>query len=87
MAHAATPVTPKSRQSVTNLKISAFQKHHSRTELAAMGKALRDKCPRVSLGEWKAPHDRPDPLQLIEISDRGRIPDLMPLRHGRIAAG
>jgi hypothetical protein len=35
----------KSRQPI-NLKIPAFQSHHSRAELAAKGKALRDKCPR-----------------------------------------
>ena len=83
MKQATTPATSKSRKPAKP-KIPAFEKHHSRTELAAMGKALRDKCPRVSLSEWKAPHDRPDPLKLIEISDRGRIPDLMPLRHGRM---
>ena len=49
-----------------------------------MGKALRDKCPRISLAKWKSPHNRPDPVQLIEQSDRGRIPELMPLRHGRM---
>ena len=49
-----------------------------------MGKALRDKCPRTSLAEWKPPHDRPDPLQLIKQSDLGRIPALVPIRHGRM---
>src|SRR5271157_346669 len=83
MAHAATLATPKSRQSV-NLKIPAFQAHRSQAELAAMGKALRDKCPLGSHAEWKPPRDRPDPVRLIEQSDQGRIPELVPLRHGRM---
>ena len=28
--------------------------------------------------------DRPDPVRLIEESDKGRIPELVPLRHGRM---
>src|SRR5271157_5349763 len=83
MKHAATPATSKSRHSV-NLKIPAFEAHHSRAELAAMGKALRDKCPRASHAEWKPPHNRPDPVRVVLKTDEGRIPDLVPLRHGRM---
>jgi uncharacterized protein (DUF2252 family) len=83
MAHAATLAEPKSRQPV-NLKIPAFQAHRSRAELAAMGEKLRDKCPRNAHAEWKPPRDRPDPVRLIEESDQGRIPELVPLRHGRM---
>ena len=83
MQQAVAPAKAKSRQPV-NSKIPAFQPHHSRAELAAIGKALRDKCPRISLAKWKPPKDRPDPLRLIEESDKGRIPQLMPLRHGRM---
>jgi uncharacterized protein (DUF2252 family) len=83
MKQAATPAKSKSRQPV-NVQIPAFQAKHSRAELAAMGKALRDKCPRNSHAEWKPPHNRPDPVRLIEQSDQGRIPELMPLRHGRM---
>jgi hypothetical protein len=60
MAHAATLEMPKSRRPV-NVKIPSFQAYRSQDELAAMGKALRDKCPRNSHAEWKPPHDRPDP--------------------------
>lgn len=83
MTHAATLATPKSRQSV-NINIPAFQAHCSRAELAAMGKTLRDKCPRISLAKWKPAPNRPDPVQLIQLSDQGRIPELVPLRHGRM---
>ena len=49
-----------------------------------MGKALRDRCPRVSHAEWNPPRDRPDPVSLVLKADEGRIPDLLPLRHGRM---
>jgi uncharacterized protein (DUF2252 family) len=85
MKHAAKTAKSKSGQS-GNLKIPAFQAHHSRAELAAMGKALRDKCPRTSHAEWKPPHNRPDPVRLVLKADEGRLPELLPLRHGRMVA-
>jgi uncharacterized protein (DUF2252 family) len=84
MASAVKLETQKSRQIVAN-KIPAFLAHHSRAELTAMGKALRDKCSRVSHAEWKPPRDRPDPVRLVLTADEGRLPDLLPLRHGRMA--
>ncbi len=57
----------------------------SRDALYAMGKAFREKCPRKSHAQWKPPADRPDPVQLVLRSEEGRIPDLLPLRHGRMA--
>jgi len=56
----------------------------SRAELKAIGKALRDKCPRTSHGQWKPPRDRQDPVRLVLKADEGRGPDLLPLRHGRM---
>ena len=48
------------------------------------GKSLREKCPRSSHAAWKAPANRPDPLRLLEQSNKGRIPELIPIRHGRM---
>jgi uncharacterized protein (DUF2252 family) len=53
-------------------------------ELYAMGKSLREKCPRSSHAVWKAPDNRPDPLRLLEQSNKGRIPELIPIRYGRM---
>jgi uncharacterized protein (DUF2252 family) len=83
MQSAAKAAKSKSAQS-DNLKIPAFQSHRSQAELTAMGKALQDKCPLESHSEWKPSKDRPDPVRLIEESDEGRIPELVPLRHGRM---
>lgn len=50
----------------------------------AKGKALRDICPRKSHAEWKVPRDRRDPVDMVLASEKGRIPELLPLRHGRM---
>ena len=48
------------------------------------GKALREKVPRTSHSEWTAPSDRPDPIQVLRESDRGRLPELLPIRYDRM---
>ena len=53
-------------------------------EQYAEGKSLREKCPRKLHAEWKAPDRRPDPVSLMEQSDEGRQPELIPIRHGRM---
>ena len=52
-------------------------------ELAA-GKALRQGCPRTSHAAWKPDARRPDPVALVLEAEKGRIPELLPLRHGRM---
>jgi uncharacterized protein (DUF2252 family) len=56
----------------------------SRAEHYAAGKALRDACPRTSHAAWKPPAGRKDPVQLVLEAEKGRIPELLPLRHGRM---
>ncbi len=58
--------------------------HASRGERLAMGKRLREGCPRSSHAAWTAPPHRPDPVDLVLKADKGRIPELLPLRHGRM---
>ena len=55
-----------------------------RAEQYAAGKALRATCPRSAHAVWKAPSDRRDPVELVLESEKGRLPDLLPLRHGRM---
>src|SRR6516225_2487328 len=62
----------------------AFQTCATRAELVAMGKALRDKCPRTAHAVWQPPSNRPDPLDLLVESSEGRIPQLVPIRYGRM---
>ena len=55
-------------------------------ERIAAGKALRDKVPRGDHGRWKRREGRPDPIQLLRAGDEGRIPELVPIRYGRMLA-
>ncbi len=56
----------------------------SRAERYALGKSLRDKVPRESHAACPARGDRLEPLRLLEESSQGRIPELIPIRYGRM---
>ena len=62
------------------------QTHNLKTyaESYAAGKALREACPRKAHAGWKALANRQDPVELVLASEKGRIPELLPLRHGRM---
>ncbi len=62
----------------------SLKPHPTRKEIYALGKSLREKCPRESHAEWKASDDRRTPLSLMEESNQGRMPHLVPIRHGRM---
>jgi uncharacterized protein (DUF2252 family) len=53
-------------------------------ERLAAGKSRRRTTPRSAHAHWKPTADRPDPVALLEESSRGRLPDLVPLRYGRM---
>ncbi|MFO0810197.1 MAG: DUF2252 domain-containing protein [Gemmataceae bacterium] len=58
------------------------------TQLAdrlARGKSTRAVLPRSAHGDWSPPKDRPDPVTTLERSSTGRVPELLPLRYGRMA--
>jgi len=57
----------------------------TQAERYAMGKSLRKACPRTSHSVWKPPDGRPDPVQMLLEAEKGRLPELLPLRHGRMA--
>jgi uncharacterized protein (DUF2252 family) len=61
-----------------------FRMHPTHEEQVAMGKALRDTCSRKSHARWQPPGDRPDPLVMLTKSSEGRIPQLIPIRYGRM---
>lgn len=52
----------------------------------AEGKALRTRATRSSHSQWKPTPDRPDPVDMLESSSRGRVPELVPIRYGRMLA-
>jgi uncharacterized protein (DUF2252 family) len=56
----------------------------SRKERLSAGKALRDKVPREHHAAWKPPAKRRDPIDVLEESNRDRMPELVPIRYGRM---
>ena len=73
-----------SQKKSTLVSSPAFRSHPTRDEVYEIGKSLRDKCPRHSHAAWKAPHHRIDPLVMMHEANRGRMPHLVPIRHGRM---
>jgi len=60
--------------------------HYTPAERAMKGKAGRSKVPRSDLAAWDPPADRPDPIDLLEAQAATRIPELVPIRYGRMLA-
>jgi uncharacterized protein (DUF2252 family) len=56
----------------------------TRKELQAAGKALRDKCAKDAHATWKPPAERRDPVELLIESAWDRMPQLLPIRYGRM---
>jgi uncharacterized protein (DUF2252 family) len=50
----------------------------------AEGKALRSNVPRSAHATWKPTRHRPNPIDLLETSNKGRLPELIPIRYGRM---
>lgn len=53
----------------------------TRAERYSIGKTLRKQVPRSSHAAWSAAPDRPDPMSLLEESNRSRLDDLVWLCH------
>ena len=58
--------------------------HLSPQERVARGKAARNETPRSSHGRWLPATNRPDPVALLEEQGTTRVPELVPLRYGRM---
>jgi uncharacterized protein (DUF2252 family) len=58
--------------------------HLSVAERAALGKAARASTPRSHHAEFEPASDRPDPITLLERQAESRVPELVPIRYGRM---
>ena len=56
----------------------------SPAERAAKGKAARAEVPRQSHAAFDPPSNRPDPIGLLEEQAKSRVPELVPVRWGRM---
>jgi uncharacterized protein (DUF2252 family) len=52
----------------------------------AAGKALRQRVKRSELGVYQPPKNRPDLVEVLKAQAKNRVPDLVPIRHGRMLA-
>ena len=59
---------------------ASYQRRHER------GRAARRAVSRGSHAEWAPAPDRPDPVDLLEVQAKGRLPDLVPIRYARMMA-
>jgi uncharacterized protein (DUF2252 family) len=80
---------PPSQKTLTKKAASsagqaAKVEHFTPAERAARGKAARAEVPRTSQGDWEAPQHRPDPIDLLEEQAQSRVPELVPIRYGRM---
>src|ERR1700689_2315649 len=50
------------------------------------GRALRKQVPRADHGSWSPARGRPDPVGRLAENNRSRLPDLVPVRYGRMLA-
>ena len=58
----------------------------TRDERTAQGRAVRRAVTRSSMGGWEASGDRSDPVTLLIKQAEGRLPELVPIRNGRMLA-
>ena len=56
----------------------------SRDQRLADGQALREMVPRTSHAVWKGHPKGRDPVAILKASNRDRLPELVPIRYGRM---
>jgi uncharacterized protein (DUF2252 family) len=56
-----------------------------RADRISAGRALRKDVPRDSHGDWQPAPDRPDPVAVLVAQGESRVPELLPIRYGRMA--
>jgi uncharacterized protein (DUF2252 family) len=75
-----TVVLPRS----TTTGLESPRQHQTPAERRVRGKAARAEVPRESHAKWEPSPDRPDPVALLESQGASRVPDLVPVRYGRM---
>ena len=55
-------------------------------ERVARGQALRQQCARRTHGDWSAPADRRDPIEILVEQGATRLAHLLPIRYHRMKA-
>src|SRR4051812_25141571 len=66
------------------VSVAARVEHFSVAERAARGKAARAEITRSSHGTWEPAPGRISPVELLEEQAKTRVPELVPIRYGRM---
>src|SRR3954451_11100499 len=77
-------VTPTMEASIPRAGHPGGGAPQTAAERAAVGRAARELVPRGVHGEWQAAPDRKDPVGLLEEQGASRVPELVPIRYGRM---
>lgn len=75
------PAKAKTRKSAVAIEEAVFR---SRKERMSAGERLRESVPHSLHATWKPPRKHRDPIDLLEESNRYRLPNLVPVRYGRM---
>ena len=71
---------------LTISKATLRNPHFTVAERVALGKAARRVVPRQRHAEYSPAADRPSPVELLEGQSQERVPELVPIRYGRMLA-
>jgi uncharacterized protein (DUF2252 family) len=78
------PVTRLGKGGATDGKASPALVRLTIAERIARGKAARSEVPRSSHAVYEPAAGRPDPVELLERQAATRVPELVPIRYGRM---
>jgi hypothetical protein len=77
---------PGQRSRKDSMSVTTSPHHLSLDERRAIGRAARARLPRQEAGDWDPDGRGHDALRTVLTQNAVRAPDLVPIRHGRMAA-
>ena len=76
----AEPARPEASASMPTWR----REHLTVEERVARGRTARRQAPRSAHARWEPAPGRPDPIALLEEQAASRVPELVPIRYGRM---
>jgi uncharacterized protein (DUF2252 family) len=80
----STKTDPETKPEATAAKPPEPVQHFTVAERVARGKAERSDVPRSAHATWEPSASRRDPVELLEEQAATRVPELVPIRYGRM---
>ena len=80
----STKTDPETKPEATVAKPPEPVQHFNVAERVARGKAERSDVPRSAHATWEPSASRRDPVELLEEQAASRVPELVPIRYGRM---